>query len=93
MATIIKDFAELGKIFHIKPKDKKNNNKKGDGKASGKRNRQSAERKCNKCGAVLRHIPDTNVWVCDGKRKVTDPDTKEQVLVDCNHKVLSRRVS
>ena len=23
MATIIKDFAELGKIFHIKPKDKK----------------------------------------------------------------------
>jgi hypothetical protein len=93
MATIIKDFAELGKIFHIKPKDKKNNNKKGNGKASGKKKQQSAERKCNKCGAVLRHIPDTNVWVCDGKRKVTDPDTKEQVLVDCNHKVLSRRVS
>lgn len=92
MTTIIKSFEELGKIFHIKPKDKKNNNKKGNGKASGKKNQQ-AERKCNKCGAVLRHIPDTNVWVCDGKRKVTDPDTKEQVLVDCNHKVLSRRVS
>ena len=69
MATIIKDFAELGKIFHIKPKDKKNNNKKGNGKASGKKNRQSAERKCNKCGAVLRHIPDTNVWVCEARGK------------------------
>lgn len=93
MSTIIKDFAELGKFFHIKPKDKKNNNKKGNGKASGKKNQQSAERKCNKCGAPLRHIPDTNVWVCDGMRTIKDEQTGEKIQVPCNHKVLSRRVS
>lgn len=68
------------------------NTKKSKNKNFDKKQQQSV-RKCNKCGAVLRHIPDTNVWICDGKRKVTDPDTKEQVLVDCDHKVLSRRVS
>lgn len=89
MATIIKDFAELGKIFHIKPKEKKNN-KKGNGKASGKK---QTERKCNKCGAALRHISDTNVWVCDGMRTIKDEQTGEKMQVPCNHKVLSRRVS
>ena len=86
MATIIKDFAELGKVFHINPK-KRNNKKNGKGKKDDK------ARICKVCGAELRPIKDTNVWVCDGTRTILDEQTGEKRQVPCTHKVLSRRIN
>jgi ssDNA-binding Zn-finger/Zn-ribbon topoisomerase 1 len=66
------------------------NTKKSKNKNFDKKQQQSV-RKCNKCGANLRYIPGTNVWVCDGKVKVFDKDTKEYIIADCGHYALSRR--
>lgn len=54
---------------------------------------KSAERptakamKCRKCGTVMRNIPGTNVWMCDGQVIKVDGDTKK--MVPCGNRAMT----
>ena len=84
--AIIKSFAELGEVFHIKPKQY--NKKNGKGKNSKKK-----ARICKVCGSELRPIIGTNAWVCDGMKTVKDKETGENIKVPCDSRILSRRTN
>lgn len=49
-------------------------------------------RKCKKCGQPLRHVPGTNVWMCDfvslEDAKLPD-ETEVQVFTKCGNVVLT----
>lgn len=43
--------------------------------------------KCRKCGAVMRQIPGTNVWVCDGMVEQETAGVKKQVA--CGNRAIT----
>ena len=56
------------------------------GKAFGVSPRKRKERPfiCRKCGEVMKHIPGTNVFLCEGKL----PDGK-----DCGNRVFTKTIA
>ena len=38
----------------------------------------SKSMKCRKCGTIMRNIPGTNVWVCDGMIEKAEGDAKKK---------------
>lgn len=43
--------------------------------------------KCRKCGTVMRNIPNTNVWVCDGMVEQEKDGVKK--TVPCNNRAVT----
>lgn len=43
--------------------------------------------KCKKCGAIMRHIPGTNVWLCDAMVEKEKNGTKQ--TVPCGNRMLA----
>lgn len=43
--------------------------------------------KCWKCGTVMRHIPETNVWLCDGMVEQEKDGVKK--MVPCGNRALT----
>ncbi len=43
--------------------------------------------KCRKCGTVMRNIPNTNVWVCDGMVEQEKDGVKKQVA--CGNRAIT----
>lgn len=43
--------------------------------------------KCRKCGTVMRNIPNTNVWICDGVVEQEKDGAKERVV--CGNRAIT----
>ena len=70
------------------------NNLSDLGKAFGIHQKQRKEKPffCRKCGEVMRHIPGTNVYLCDHVFEEKDPNG-EVKLRACGNRVLTKHVA
>ena len=69
--TVFDSFAALGKAFKVKPAEP----------ATPK------SMKCRKCGSVMRNVPGTNVFICDGQ--VEKAEGKEKHMEPCGNRAFA----
>lgn len=72
---VVRSFAELGAIMGISPKKSEDHPKK---------------KVCHKCGALMKQVPGTNAWVCNGTIKEKDKDGKVIKERACNNYTMER---
>lgn len=45
---------------------------------------------CRKCGGEMRHIPGTNVYLCENNIEHVMPETGEKFTVPCGNRVFTK---